>query len=177
MENSIQSAKLISKGQLRRLQTLYGQLARHTQEGSDRAARIAWAEQLVGRLIASFSDLTAAEARRLIDTVQGQLGVNAPQQRRRRGRPRLDRDAAHRAGTEGRRDDDSKQITMAGPAEFARIQYALEQLGWNQAQLDAWLRSPRSPLKKSSPKIHTLGDANRVWWALKRMLDRMKPRP
>jgi hypothetical protein len=156
----------ISKGQLKRLQVLYGQLARHTDQGSDRAARLAWASQLVGRQIASFSDLNQVDAKGLIDTLQGQLGIKETV----RPRKRLDRASAQKAGTEGRRGNESNETTIAGPAEFARIRYVLDLLGWNQTQLDAWLRSSRSPLKsKASPAIRTLGDANRVYWALKGM--------
>ena len=87
-----------------------------------------------------------------------------------RPRKRLDRASAQKAGTEGRRGNESNETTIAGPAEFARIRYVLDLLGWNQTQLDAWLRSSRSPLKsKASPAIRTLGDANRVYWALKGM--------
>jgi hypothetical protein len=158
--------KPISSGQMRRLQVLYGQLARHTQQGTDRATRVAWAAQLVRRPIRSFSDLTVNDARHLIDTLQGQLGVKVPA----RPRKRLDRQAAQKAGTEGRRGYASDEITLAGPSEFARIRYVLDLLGWSQAQLEGWLRSPRSPLsRKATPTISTLGDANRVYWALKGM--------
>lgn len=156
----------ITSGQLKRLQVLYGQLARHTLEGADREARMRWASGLVGRTISSFSDLTQADAHHLIDTLQGQLGVKAPTKRRKR----LSRDDAQKAGTEGRRGQESSELTMAGPAELARVQYAIGLIGWSQAQFEGWLRSPRSPLRhKSSPVIRTLGDANRVWWALKKM--------
>jgi hypothetical protein len=160
------TGRKITPGQMKRLQVVYGQLARHTQQGADRAARLAWASQLVCRPIASFSDLTEEDARHLIDTVQGQLGIKATVRPRRR----LDRHAAQKAGTEGRRNHDSDEITLAGPSEFARIRYVLEMLGWSQAQLEGWLRSPRSPLsRKATPSISTLGDANRVYWALKGM--------
>jgi len=44
-----------------------------------------------------------------------------------------------------------------------------------KAQLDALLRSSRSPLgQRATPAIRTLKDANRVWWALKRMADARK---
>ena len=171
----------ISSGQLKRLQTLYGQLCAHTVfavgstsgRGTEREARIAWASQLVNRQIASFKDLTSAEAKGLIDTLQGQLGIPETQlPRRRPTKRRLDRDAAQKAGTEGRKGFESNQDTMAGAQEWARIRYAIDKLGWSQQQLDGWLRSPHSPLNKSNPKIVTLGDANRVWWALKRMIDR-----
>lgn len=155
----------ISAPQLKRLQVLYAQLARSTFEGSDRESRLAWASQLLLRPIKSFSELTPGDAIHLIDTLQAQLGVKAPSKR-----PRLSRDAAERAGNEGRRRDDSKRATMAGQDDLARVQYALDVLGWNQAQLEGWLRSTRSPLgKRSNPQILTVGDANRVWWALKKM--------
>lgn len=155
----------ITSPQLKRLQVLYSQLARHTQEGTDRESRLAWASQLLCRNISSFSDLGQDDARHLIDTLQAQLGVKTPSQR-----PRLSRDDAERAGNEGRRRDTSNRATIAGPADLARIQYALDLLGWNQEQLDGWLRSTRSPLgKRAIPQIRTVGDANRVWWALKGM--------
>jgi len=154
----------ITSGQMKRLQVLYAQLARRTMEGTDRASRLVWAAAQIGRSIASFHDLTQDEARHLIDSTQAQLGVKVPPKKR------LDRDAAHRAGTEGRRSDTSNQSTLVSPADMARIQHALEILGWSQAQLDGWLRSPSSPLRNhSQASIRTLGDANRVWWALKRM--------
>jgi hypothetical protein len=156
----------ITSGQLKRLQVLYGQHARHTLDGADRESRLRWAAELVGRPVTSFRDLAQSEAGRLIDTLQGQLGVKASPKRRKR----LSRDDAHKAGTEGRRGQEDRELTMAGPSELARIKYALDLIGWNREQLEAWLRSPRSPLRhKSSPEIRTLGDANRVWWALKRI--------
>jgi len=165
--------RTISPGMLKRLQTLYGYLHAHIIDTGvdERAARLAWASQLVGRPIASFKDLNQAEARQLIDTVQGQLGIPETQ---RPGRPhkRLDRIAAQKAGTEGRHDNQTNETTLASKADLARIQYALDKLGWRQEQLDGWLRSPNSPLKKSNPRIVTLADANRVWWGLKRILMR-----
>ena len=164
----------ISSGQLKRLQTLYGQLSAHTFEPATREARIAWAVALIHRPIASFKDLTQAEAKQLIDTLQAQLGIPETQspKRHRPAKQRLDREAAQKAGTEGRRGFESNQDTMASEKEWARIRYAMGKLNWSQQQLDGWLRSPHSPLNKSNPRILTLGDANRVWWALKRMIDR-----
>jgi hypothetical protein len=166
MKTETPNPPTISPAQLRRLQVLYGQLARHTDQGTGREARLAWASELTGRTIASFSDLTQAEAVRLIDTIQGQLGVRAPARPRRR----LRRSDARKAGTEGRRGNENTETTIAGARDLERIQYALTLLGWNQAQLEGWLRSPSSPLrKKATPEIRTLSDANRVWWALKGM--------
>lgn len=158
----------ITSGQLKRLQVLYSQLARRTFDGGNggRDARLQWASRLLNRSISSFSEITQNEARHLIDTTQAQLGVKAPSHKR----PRMDREMARRAGTEGRKGLATPSATLAGPAELARIQYALDLLGWSQAQLEGWLRSSRSPLSaKADPKIRTLGEANRVWWALKRM--------
>lgn len=156
----------ITKGQLQRLQVLYAQHARHTLDSAARTSRLEWASQLVQRPVESFRDLTLGEASHLIDSLQSQLGVRAPVKRRRR----LDRDAADRAGNEGRRNDANRQSTLAGGSDLARIQYALSLLGWNQAQFEGWMHSPRSPLgKRANPQIRTVGDANRVWWALKRM--------
>ncbi|MDE3162517.1 MAG: hypothetical protein KGL64_04585 [Acidobacteriota bacterium] len=104
----------------------------------------------------------------LIDGLQGQLGLHAPRKRR-----SLDRESARRAGTEGRKGSSSASVTLACAADLARIQHALTMIGWNESQLEAWLRSSRSPLgSRSNPTIRTLADANRVWWALKRVARR-----
>ncbi len=44
----------ISRNQIIRLQTLYGQLAAHAQEGNDRASRLRLASEHTGRAIVSF---------------------------------------------------------------------------------------------------------------------------
>lgn len=157
----------INKSQMRRLQTLYGQLAAHAIEGNDRAARLGWASDQVGRSIASFKDLTGDEARQLIDGLQGQLGVRAPAKR-------LDRAKAHRAGTDGRRGSPYRdQPQIVSPDDLAVIENYYSRLGWTRAQFDVWLSSSRSPLsKRARPAITTLADANRIRWALKRMLQR-----
>lgn len=157
----------ITPAQMKRLQVLYSQLVRSTFDGGDgsREARLAWASQLLCRSVSSFRELTQSDARHLIDVTQAQLGVKAPAKKR-----RLDSQAAMQAGTEGRRDGERGKHTLVGPQDLARIQYALDLLGWTQEQLEGWLRSSRSPLgKRANPAIRTVGDANRVWWALKRM--------
>lgn len=158
--------KLINKAQMQRLQVLYSQLARHTDQGADRESRMRWASELVGRPIASFKDLTMNDARHLIDTVQGQLGVKEPAKKRLRGR------AAHRAGTDGRRGSKyGAQPQMVSPADLEVIVSYYMRLGWGREQFDAWLGSSHSPLsKRAQPVIATLADANRVRWALKGML-------
>ena len=169
----------ISTGQMRRLQTLYGQLCAHdagqghTDPKKARESRLIWAAGLLDHPVTSFKDLTEDDARHLIDTLQGQFGIPETRARGPRRRRRLSRDAAQKAGTEGRRDSPAKEVTMASPADLARIDYALGELNWSRAQLDVFLRSSHSPLNsRSNPQIRTLSDANRVWWALKRMIDR-----
>jgi hypothetical protein len=160
----------ITSGQMKRLQTLYGQLCAHTQQSSDRAARIAWASQLLGRAenerLASFSDLTQSDARHLIDALQAQLGVQHPTKKRQR------REAADRHGRDGRGDGQDLAATpeMVSAADLETIESYYQRLGWTRDRFDAWLRSPHSPLKKSSPVIATKAHANRVRWALKGML-------
>jgi hypothetical protein len=71
-------------------------------------------------------------------------------------------------GTEGRRDQIHAETTMVSPDDMRRIQWQLTRLGWDQARLDTFLASPRGPLGGRT-QIRTLGDANRVYWALKRI--------
>ena len=164
----------VTKAQLPRLQILYGQFARHSiGMGLSREARIAWASEQLGRAVASFSELTKAEATRLIDTLQGGLGI-APSKPKRR--PRRNDQAA---GTEGRKRTLNNVSTMATAEDVERIQNALTRLGWSQAQYEGWMRSPRSPLARkvggtrvgpSDIALRTRYETNRVWWALKGML-------
>jgi hypothetical protein len=155
----------INPQQMKRLQTLYGQMAKHTMEGSDRVARVQWASGLIGRTLNSFSDLTFDEAKQLIDGLQGQLGVKAPL------RKRLPRTDARRAGLDGRKDGaefaSAPQVVTA--ADLSVIESYWLRLGWTRVQFDAWIGSPRSPLGKAR-QIRTVADANRVRWALKGML-------
>lgn len=158
--------KLINKKQMKRLQVLYSQLARHTDQGADREARMRWASEMLQRPIGSFKELTMNDAQHLIDTLQGQLGVKAPAKNRLKG------EAAHRAGTDGRKGSPyAGSPQMVSPADLEVITGYYMRLGWGREQFDAWLASSRSPLShRSHPTITTLADANRVRWALKGML-------
>lgn len=160
--------KLISSTQLRRLQTLYSAaLTRDLGGDGSREARLKWASEGAGRSIDSFSNLTSAEANFLIDNLQTELGqafepaIFA----------RLDRDRAQAAGTEGRNGQRPDVTTLASADDLRRVHDAVSRLAWTQEQFERWLRSSSSPLKGSTA-IRTLGDANRVWWALKNMLKR-----
>lgn len=59
---------------------------------------------------------------------------------------------------------------MATSADVARIQNMLDQLGWNLEAYAKFRQSSRSPLARRANKtIRTTADANKVWWALKRI--------
>lgn len=165
----------ITKAQLGRLQTLFAQLVRHEiGMDSSREGRIAWATERTGRPISSFGDLTCSEASYMIDGIQGHLGVKAPVLRR---TARPDRDQARRAGLDGRKDgaEFASAPQMVRPEDMARIQRLLDELAkpphsWNHQTFLNFLNSPRSPLAKRADKaIRTTADANKVWWALKRV--------
>ena len=157
----------ITPRQIGRLQTLYGQLARHTiGVGTGREERLAYVSARMRRPIASFKDLSVDDAGWLVDQLQGELGVKAPA----KPSKRLDREQGRRAGLDGRKDggEFATAPQMASAADLATIQSYYMRLGLTREQFDGWLRSAHSPLKhKSDPKIVTLSDANKVRWALK----------
>lgn len=167
----------VSKPKLKRLQTLWGQYAkREILDGDPRAARLAWATEQLGRTIASFSSLSYQEADQLIEKLHGFLGIQSPVHVRRGSYA----DRMSRA-QDGKKDGASKQAHFASTDDLARIDKAIERLGWTRDRFDAWMRSTSSPLGKkingvrvapSNPKIRTRAEANRVWWAMKGMLQR-----
>jgi hypothetical protein len=155
----------ITKPQLGRLQTLYGQLAdREIGVSKDRQSRIDWATERLHKPVTSFKDLSGDDAGFLIDSIQSQLGVKIPP------RKRPSRDQARRAGLDGRADgaEFANAPQLATSADLARIRNMLEQLGWNEAALDKFKGSSRWPLR-GNKTIRTTSDANKVWWALKRI--------
>ena len=146
----------ISSAQLRKLQTLWSQHARHSLGVPDdsRQARLLWASAALGRKsISSFKDLTFDEASRLIDALAAAAGISS-------------RDRAHAMGTDGRRGVRRRVLVIASHADQRRIQDAVERLGWDQEHFNNWLASPTSPLRARGGQIRTQADANRVWWAL-----------
>jgi hypothetical protein len=165
----------ISPAQLTKLQVLWNHYANRDLDpglGDPRAVRLRWASQICGRKLASFKDCTKSEANRLISALNGVLGLPLNSETYSSTR----RSRARQRGTEGRKNSENA-LTLASTEDFTRIQGGIERLGWNQAQFDAWLRSPSSPLKKgklapTNPQIRTQADANRVWWAMKRLLQR-----
>ncbi len=157
----------ITTNQMKRLQTLYSKLEAHSITGSGREARLSWATEQLGRPIESFKAISFAEAKHLIDGLQGQLGVKEPP-RRRHGRAQ-----ARRAGLDGRKGH--TEFANAPEAVTQRDLAAIEEyylrLGWTRPQFDGWLQSPHSPIgKRANKAILTTADANKVRWALKGML-------
>jgi hypothetical protein len=158
----------ISPAQLGRLQVLYSQYASREigMDPKDREARVRWATERLRKPVSSFKNLTMEDAGFLIDSLQTALGVKAPLKHR------PDRSQARRAGLDGRKDgaefDSAPQ--MATASDMARIQRVLDALGWDQDGLKRFLDSDRSPLAhKSDKQIRTTRDANKVYWALKRI--------
>ncbi len=156
----------INKAQLVRLQVLYSQLAAHEiGVGLDRQSRINWATERLHRTVTSFKDLSGADAGFLIDSIQQQLGVRVPPKKR------VNNPQARRAGLDGRKDgaEFAAEPQMATRADVQRIQNMLDQLGWNLETYAKFMVSNRSPLQRADKTIRTTADANKVWWALKRI--------
>jgi hypothetical protein len=170
----------ITRDQLKRLQTLWGQYARKASwDDAGREQRLSWASAIAKRAITSFNDLTLSEASSLINLLQAELGIkeSSPAVRKRRLRSRIkDRDLARAAGTEGRRGQ-RDTFTIASAEDVAMIDAQLDAMAWTRVRLDALLNSSSSPLgRRGNPEIRTVGDVNRVLWALKRIA-KSAPKP
>jgi hypothetical protein len=169
--------------QLKSLQALYARSVAQVVEpqarayGAERDTRLAWASANCDRNITSFKNLTLAEASKLIDILKTALDQPVVPPDRSKSK-RRSRDEAQRAGTAGRRGDQSKTVQLATAEDLARIATITAELGWDQARLDGFLRSGSSPLKRRGTSfgttIRTQAQANKVWWALKRIRDRQK---
>ena len=178
------NAKL-TDGQLRRIQTLWGLIwgrfgsipSSETKAKASRDARLAYISSKIGRQIGSAKELTQGEAKLAIDAMQGALPaelVHPPSS----GRRRTSAGTARAYGTAGRKGYRDKEIRLPDAETFRLLDHLLGELGWDRARLDAFLRSPKSPVRGGSPgegggrKIRTLADANRIIWVLKGMLRR-----
>jgi hypothetical protein len=173
---AIKSGKL-SPSQLTALHSLYYLYAPRFLDAVDsgagsndaRGARLAWASGTVGRELSSFNEIHFDEAAQLIETMKKALGQEInPAKRTRQRRP--GRDLAHGYGTAGRRNESSNQIQMVDAPTLELLDRLREQLGWTRERLDAFLHSSKSPVRSGA--IRTLAEANRIIWALKRMLRR-----
>lgn len=151
----------ITARQITKAQVLWCQYAQQTgvAGAAKRETRLEWVGTFLQRQVASFKELTRNEGEKLIDELL-----------RLTGRGVHDRMRANSMGTDGRRGKKSKQATLASQQDLDRIREATSRLGWSEDRLERWLHSPCSPLRSTSKEIHTLADANRVWWALKNMI-------
>ena len=85
----------------------------------------------------------------------------------------MDREQSERHAKDGRWDGEKFRPTpqLASAFDLENIEQYCGRLGWDRETFDRWLRSPRSPLgRHSQPQIRTVAQANRVRWALKKML-------
>jgi len=153
----------ISPSQLQIAQTLWSQYARCSLDviDDDREARLAFAGEVAGRKLDSFRHLTRYEAHLLINALKKSLGLPITIR---------SRTLAEDRGVQGR-GGSPRHSVIASTEDLKRIESALARLGWNEEQYRKWLESRRSPLK-GKQSVRTQADANRVWWALKRMLVR-----
>jgi hypothetical protein len=161
---------LISRAQLRALQSLWATYARHSVDATDgdpRAARLAWASAQIGRELASFSKLRTEEAIGLIDALKAALGQRSTTW----SRPRS-REAARAAGTHGRKGFVVEVPMLAGPEDIARVHELRERVGMSLEGFEGWLRSRSSPLGRFGGALRTVADCNKLLWALKALLRR-----
>jgi len=172
------SGKKANRAQIVALHTLFAMWQAHSLDechSDEREARLAWASQCLGYNVSSFSDITADDARRLIDVLKQSCGQPLSEQPQPWRRVPA-RDRAQEAGTAGRRKGvRSAVIHLASADDFARIDDALHRLGWTQDRFEAWLRSSSSPLPDHGggrAAIRTLAEANKVFWAMKAMMIR-----
>jgi hypothetical protein len=181
---------MISPQQLRALQSLWAEHARRCAEGGEgiqpqereqarilgvpslpsadsRETRLQWAAQQLGRAVASFTELSGAEAGVLIDALKRELGQAVTPPRRKR----MDREAAEHFALDGRKGYTPRVEQMATAEHLAEIARLRERLGWSAEEFEHWLRySASSPVKGG--KLLTVSAVNRVRWALKSMLRR-----
>ncbi len=155
----------ITGKQLKRLLTLWGQFCRLSNlDAKDRVVRLDWTSGAIGRQISSFKELSADES----NIAMNVLVKHLPPELYKGKRP--SRRLAQAYGTAGRHGCEEKEVRLVD-AETMRLMYGLlAQLGWTHARLDVFLRSRKSPVRSGA--IRTLAEANRVIWALKRMLRR-----
>jgi hypothetical protein len=160
----------ITPKQLRSLQTLYGKYAQHALVAAntqERAERLSWASQRVGREVSSFSELSSTEAAALIDQLKETLGQAVSPPRRKR----LGREAAQARGAHGRRGRKVRVEMMATAEDLAEVERLRERAGMTREEFEAWLTSRYSPLRgRADTALRTVSDCNRVRWGLKAII-------
>jgi hypothetical protein len=159
----------ITGAQMTRLQTCCSQMGQRVAGfDNSRESRLAWAGQVLGRKIGSFKELSGGDARKLIDTAQGEIGHRAPLA----ARTRRSAHEARRAGLDGRRGNTEFRDTPAivSAQQISQIGDRYQRLGWTAAQFEAWLEGKSSPLRERKT-IRTYAEGSKVLWALKGMLE------
>src|ERR1019366_859919 len=121
-------AQPITAQQLKRLQTMYSQIAAASGDPLTRSreARLLWASLIVGRTVASFSELTSEEAVIAI----ARLKKDAPQAK---ARPKpMDCEQAERHAKDGRWDGEKFRPTpqLASAFDLENIERYFHRLGW-----------------------------------------------
>jgi hypothetical protein len=151
----------ITNPQLKRLQTLMGKICARdgAPKPSWRTYRLAW----VGRRLAlpdlaSFSDLTKAQAKAALEAIQIELPASDLRRSRRRG--------GHASGTAGRKNRQGDPAVIVSAASLELLGTLKAALGWNQVRFEAFTRRQL----RGRATISTEADANRVIWPLKRIL-------
>ncbi|MGB9106081.1 MAG: hypothetical protein WCC59_15080 [Terriglobales bacterium] len=139
----------ISKLQLKAVQALWSVHCQRTlgTDPNDRPARLKWLTAATGRPISSTLDLSAAEARMVIDTLKGSLGQRS----------------------EGRRGNDDTLSMLVDERSLKVIEEYRERLTWTKGELDAWLAGKHSPIGGRAV-IRTVGDARRVQYGMRGLL-------
>jgi hypothetical protein len=159
--------RTLSPQQRQALHALWGVYSRRfltVAKENARSERLAWASRNIERAVESFTELSVGEAAQLIELMKQALGQET------KVVPRPRRDLALAYGTAGQRKETSNQIQMVDAPTLELLDRLLGQLGWSPERLDVFLHSRKSPVRRGA--IRTLGEANRVIWALKRMLRR-----
>jgi hypothetical protein len=153
----------VSRKQVQALQALWHVYARRTLgfDANDRAKRLEYYSNYIGRPIASTLDLTFADASSLINLFKKSLN-------QRTDRPR-DKQTAQALGREGRRGNADNTSTLVDDKSLAVIRDYRLRLGWSADEYTSFLAGKNSPLGGRT-MIRTIGDARSVQWAMKKIL-------
>lgn len=164
----------ISPAQLKKLQTLWGiawDLGTISISGADlpagsfnpRVARMCFLTRLAKREITTSKDLTRLEAEAAIHEL-----MKIVPEKFRGSKRRLSGSAAQTLGSrDGGKDQLADRVILGHIADLKA------RLGWDNQRFEAFLRSPKSPLRGRT-QIRTLADAKAVRWALNAIAKRME---
>lgn len=154
-------AQPITTAQLCKLQTLWGQrmhAAGVSDQDEARDLRYQFIAQATSGRAHKTKELSYADARLILQLLSGQGTLRI-----------ADGEAAWAAGNHGRRDVDQAADVLAGEQQFAFLRVLRDELGWDQARLDAFIAH-----QLGGRPIRTMGNCNKVAWALKAILRRKR---